>query len=200
MTMTPATRSALLIALTAAAIGGPVGAQRPPQRALLYANDCPHEPPCPDTVWVAFERLPVYARLNDRSRRAFVVAPGERLRFHRAFVAVDRPGRLLVTRSGSHFTAGDTVYVLGYEGEGEYRLWHRGAVLESGALNPDSPGVQPLESSRFTWWAEVSAGPGRRGWLAMRNTATEGFSFAERVDTRPRPLPPERRKGSRPAG
>jgi hypothetical protein len=105
-----------------------------------------------------------------------------------------------VTRTGSRFADGDTVYVLGYEGEGEYRLWHHGAVLESGALRVDGLGVQLVEPSRFTWWAEVSAGPGRRGWLAFRNTVTEGISFAERIDMRPRPAPTARPKSSRPAG
>jgi hypothetical protein len=84
------------------------------------------------------------------------------------------------------------VYVLGYEGEGDYRLWFRGRVVEFETLSADGADAAPLEPSHFTWWAEVSGRAGRRGWLAFRNTVTEGISFAERVDMRPRPVPPAR--------
>jgi hypothetical protein len=179
-----ALRSTLLLALALAVNGQPFGIQRPRASALVYRNDCPHEPPCADSVWVAHERLPAYTQLNDRSRRAFVVEVGQRLRFHRAFVVVDRPARVVVQRSQSRFHTGDTVYVLGYEGEGEYRVWHRDTimVLDPTTLVAETSTRRRLEPPRFTWWAEVSAGAGRRGWLALRNTATDGIAFKERLD------------------
>jgi hypothetical protein len=179
----------------------PSGIQRPPPAAMLYPNDCPHEPPCADSVWIAHQRLAAYTRLNDRSRRAFVVTVGQRLRFHRAFVVVDRPGLVVVTRSQSRYRAGDTVWVLGYEGEGDYRVWHRDTllVIDPAALVGDSSRAKRLERPRFTWWAEVSTGAGRRGWLALRNTAEEGLAFDENLDMRPRPAP-RRSPSSRPAG
>ena len=185
--MTTALRSILPLAFALGVTGGPAGIQRPPASALVYPNDCPHEPPCADSVWVAHERLPAYSRLNDRSRRAFVVEAGQRLRFHRAFVVVDRPGRVVVKRSELRFHAGDTVYILGYEGEGEYRVWHRDTVmvLDPTALVADTSSARRLEPPRFTWWAEVSAAADRRGWLALRNTVTEGIAFDERLEMRP---------------
>jgi hypothetical protein len=180
-------RSTLLLALAVTVSGGPSGAQRPPASALVYRNDCPHEPPCEDSVWLAYERLPAYPRLNDRSRRAFTIEAGQRLRFHGAFVVVDRPGRVIVKRSQSRYHAGDTVYVLGYEGEGEYRVWHRDTVLmlDPAAFAADTSIARLLEPPRFTWWAEVSAGAGRRGWLALRNIATDGIAFDAGLDMRP---------------
>jgi hypothetical protein len=180
-----ALRVSFLLVLTIAGSVTWLGAQRPPASALVYPNDCPHEPPCADSVWVAHERLPACARLNDRSRRAFIITRGQRIRFHRAFIVVDRPGRVVVSQAQSRFRDGDTLYVLGYEGEGEYRVWHRDTVM---ALDPSALAgdVRRLARPRFTWWVEVSAGTGRRGWLALRNTADEGISFDEQLEFRPR--------------
>jgi hypothetical protein len=179
----------LALALSLGAIGSLSGAQGPPASALIYRNDCPHEPPCADSVWVAHARLPAYARLNDTSRRAFGITSGQRLRFHRAFIVVDQPGRLIVMTSRDRYRAGDTVHVLGYEGEGDYRVWHRDTVmaLDATSLEADADARSDGEPwlPRFTWWAEVSVGEGRRGWLALRNVAAGGIGFNEHLDMRP---------------
>ena len=170
-------------------VGTLSGAQGPPASALVYRNDCPYEGPCADSVWVAQEQLPAYARLNDTSRRAFVITAGQRLRFHRAFIVVDQPGRLIVTTSQDRYRAGDTVHVLGYEGEGHYRVWHRDSVmvLDPTSLEADADARRDEEPwlPRFTWWVEVSVGEGRRGWLALRNVAAGGIGFDEHLDMRP---------------
>lgn len=178
-------RSLVPLGLALAAIGSFRAAQRPPGSALVYRNDCPHEPPCAESLWVAGQRLTTYARLNDRSRRAFTIANGQRIGFDSGVIVVDRPGRIVATKADGRYRAGDTVYVLGYEGEGAYRAWHRDSVVTL-MLPFDPPSLgKVLTRTRFTWWAQVSDSAGRRGWLALRNVTDDGIYFDEQVEMTP---------------
>jgi hypothetical protein len=176
-------RAVLPLALTLVAPGAFHNAQRPPTSTLVYRNDCPHEPPCAESLWVADQRLVTYARLNDRSRRSFTIAKGQRFAFDSGVIVVDRPGRFAITKAEGRYRVGDTVYVLGYEGEGLYRAWHRDTVT---TLFNENPAIgKAVSKPRFTWWAQVRDSAGRHAWLALRNVTDDGIFFAEEIDMMP---------------
>ena len=171
--------------MTSAAAGQP-----PPAAARVEATACPHEPPCPDSVWVARGPLHAYRARGDRTRVAFTAAPGDSLRVGPGYLVTERAGRVAVVRSDAAvgLARGDTVYVLGYRGEGEYAGWVHGRPRALGAVlweGPDAAG-RLVTPARMTWWVAVTDPGGRRGWLALRNTAgMEGMGFGEPVDMRP---------------
>lgn len=49
----------------------------------------------------------------------------------RTGVVLTRPGTLKIVWDHGPFKKGETVYVLTYEGEGVYKVWHRSKVLEA---------------------------------------------------------------------
>ena len=178
-------RSLVPLALILAGVGAYRTAQQPPKSALIYRNDCPHEPPCAESLWVAGQRLTTYARLNDKSGRSFAITRGQRIGFDSGVIVVERPGRILITKTDGRYRAGDTVYVLGYEGEGEYRGWHQDSALTLSFPFDDSTYGRVLERTRFTWWAQVSDNTGRRAWLALENVTDDGIAFDEAIEMRP---------------
>lgn len=159
--------------------------QRPPKPALVYRNDCPHEPPCAESLWVAGERLTTYARLNDRSRRSFSIAKDQRIEFDSGVIVVDTPGRLVIAKPEGRYQVGDTVYLLGYEGEGTYRAWHRDSVLSLSFPFDHGSSARVLERPRFTWWAAVRDKGGRRAWLPLKNVEIDGIAFEEIIEMTP---------------
>lgn len=180
-----ALRPVLPFALALAAVGAFVATTRPPASALVYRNDCPHEPPCAESVWVANQRLTTYGRLDDRSRRSFTIAKGQRIRFDSGVIVVDRPGRIVAKKADGRYGVGDTIYVLGYEGEGEYRGWHRDSALSLDFPFDDTVRFEVIEQTRFTWWAAIRDKSSRRGWLALKNVEEDGISFDEAIEMQP---------------
>jgi hypothetical protein len=54
--------------------------------------------------------------------------------------------------------AGDTIYILHYEGEGYYKVWHDGKVVD--VENFSDKAAQP----KATWWVKLKARSGAIGW------------------------------------
>ena len=54
--------------------------------------------------------------------------------------------------------AGDTIYILHYEGEGFWKVWHDGKLVEIDNL-PDK-GTKP----KTTWWVKLKTSSGAVGW------------------------------------
>jgi hypothetical protein len=54
--------------------------------------------------------------------------------------------------------AGDTIYMLHYEGEGFWKVWHDGKLVEIDNL-PDK-GTKP----KTTWWVKLKTSSGAVGW------------------------------------
>ncbi len=54
--------------------------------------------------------------------------------------------------------AGDTIYILHYEGEGYYKVWHDGKVVD--VENFSDKAKQP----KATWWVKLKTRSGAIGW------------------------------------
>jgi hypothetical protein len=54
--------------------------------------------------------------------------------------------------------AGDTIYILHYEGEGFWKVWHDGELVEIDNLPEKSP------KPKITWWVKLKTSSGTIGW------------------------------------
>jgi hypothetical protein len=54
--------------------------------------------------------------------------------------------------------AGDTIYILHYEGEGYYKVWHDGKVVDVETFSDKA--AQP----KATWWVKLKTRSGAIGW------------------------------------
>jgi len=59
--------------------------------------------------------------------------------------------------------AGDTMYLLHYVGEGFWKVWHDGKLVEIGDL--PQKGLKP----KTTWWVELKTTAGIVGWVIDRH-------------------------------
>lgn len=147
---------------------------------------CPFEC-CVYGEWRARAPLAVYARERDTTRVAFTLAAGEAFTGVSGTVHLDRVGVVRVRQPVEYGTAdrprrleaGDTVYVLSHVGEGHFRVWHRGQVIEGvpgfwgDRVTPGgsrTPG-ELLRAPEPHWWARVRDRRGRTGWIYMQRDA-----------------------------
>lgn len=185
------TMGSALLALSTATLR----AQAAPPEPYVREGACPLEC-CTYGEWTAERRLRAYADRGDTSSVAFVVPPGRRFTALGGGVVITRPGVVEIREplhrswlqkaagKSPRFRPGDTVYVLDYLGEGAYRVWHRGEVVQAedhwwseSEIREEDPdevrAVQHVEP-RSEWWVEIADGRGRRGWLLMEEAAVTG--------------------------
>lgn len=149
----------------------------PPRPGYMYAATCMGEALCAEGPWVARGTTPAFRGAGDRTHVAFRLRPHQRVHGLRGRYVITQPGVAVFDAARAPFAAGDTVYVLGYLGEGYHTLWHRGVLREDA---PDGPGVRWLRPARAVWWLEVRDVTGARGWVPL----------PERGTTTPLPLMP----------
>ncbi len=154
-----------------------------PPETFVDSGGCPYEC-CVYRDWVANESVPVYASEGDTTRIAFALHAVERFQALTGNVHVAPTGMALVrrdfevaTQSGPvrRYAPGDTLYVLSYEGEGVFKLWHRGEVVSQEAcwgpaVGPPGSPPSPCELLREpvqTWWVRVRNSAGAEGWIDM---------------------------------
>jgi hypothetical protein len=106
---------------------------------------------------------------------AFTLRRGQQVRGVKGHYQIERPGLQLVRRAGGRLRPGDTVFVLGYQGEGEYDLWYRGKRPDDTDWRGGAE-LREVQAPKMTWWLEVRDAHGRRGFVPFRNTADAGFS------------------------
>ena len=88
-----------------------------------------------------------------------------------------RPVAFVVRSPHGRYRPGDTLWVYSYVGEGRFKVWHEGAMLEEDlGFSPygGSPGARcdkrtpcwgELEGElRFRWWVKVQGADGQEGW------------------------------------
>lgn len=119
------------------------------------------------------------------------VGKGEKLRLLRV-VSEITPVKVAVVRDHGPFLAGDDLYLLNSLGEGFYRVWHYGRILEVGmtgvstffAGSADQSACPAGENDCWAevpshdnerWWAEVITRDGQRGWLVDPQKVVEGL-------------------------
>ena len=92
--------------------------------------------------------IPVYTNIGDTTDVVATLEREERVEVLTGATVVDQPGIVAVTRprsrgpynsdfeKGDIFQPGDTLYVLGYRGEGYYDVWFEGAFIDTDQFWP----------------------------------------------------------------
>lgn len=148
----------------------------------VVPNACPFEC-CRYGAW----RFRSPAALRTRPARGAVLAgrvpAGTRVTADSGHVVVETIGVVVI--AGPHaepgpvegwgrvYVPGDTLLVLDYLGEGDYRVWHQGRVREAAAFwdAGATRGARLVREPRSRWWAHVTRRAGGRtlrGWVEMR--------------------------------
>jgi D-alanyl-D-alanine dipeptidase len=151
-----------------------------PPESYVEAGACPYEC-CIYREWLAHDSIPVYAAESDASAVAFQLAAGERFQALTGNVHLQPTGVVVVhedivrpSASGPvrRFAAGDTLYVLAYQGEGFFSMWHRGRVVSEEMCwgRPSSP-CELVREPEQRWWVRARNGSGEEGWIDMEADA-----------------------------
>jgi hypothetical protein len=178
-----------LLAVVVAALSAACSATHAgPNLPFVDKDVCPFEC-CQFGPWVAGSPLVAYQQEGSQATIAFTIQPGRAFVAHRGNVHVKQAGIVVVTVAGDGFATSDTLYVLGYHGEGEYPVWHRGTVRNVGQFwdNPEPSSAAGLQGRmtqevRWIWWVSVTDDHGRSGWLRLVNQRPEGFELIEAID------------------
>lgn len=74
------------------------------------------------------------------------------------------PRRVILTKDDQDagVKAGEVIYVLHYIGEGSWKAWHKGKIIEIGDL--PGTGWKP----EITWWVKLKSPSGVIGWTVER--------------------------------
>lgn len=153
-----------------------------PPSPWIERDGCPFEC-CVYGQWETVTEVTVFAEEGDTSAVAFVIPAGQRFTAETGNVHVLRPGVAVATDTitlaadpagpALRLEPGDTVHVLGHQGEGVFEMWRDGTVYTGEAfwaMMPLSgrPAAGRLVSDPATeWWVRVSESGGRRGWIEM---------------------------------
>lgn len=147
-----------------------------PVAPLRVEGACPMEC-CQYGTWTTSAPTRLFARAGDSTAVAATVPAGTRLAASTGHVLLTRLGQAVLREPAMLYrdfedvvpaAAGDTLVVLYTVGEGAWRVWYRGEVLEAdyGVLAPF--GREAFSDSQ--WWARVAAPDGTAGWLWMERT------------------------------
>ncbi len=125
---------------------------------------CPMEC-CAYREWVAREKTVARADRFETAPAAFTVAAGEWVTGITGVVIVTVPGRGVVKtpmKLGSRpAAAGDVLEFLTYQGEGFYKAWFKGQMLD-GIEGYDT--IEMTVEPTWVWWAEIKNKKGQIGW------------------------------------
>lgn len=155
----------------------------PAQPPLPYKSEgaCPFEC-CTYRTWTVEADTDVLAEHRDGSRVAFRVRRGQRVDGLTGVVITATLGRAIVRRAGTlgaeghslTVRPGDDVFVLHYVGEGYWKLWVQGSIIddqlpdkdggcENDLREPIECAIQITERPDAVWWAKIRS-HGRTGW------------------------------------
>jgi hypothetical protein len=149
----------LLVVPVASVIAQNTGEQKPPN-VYIDKGACPFEC-CAYREWVA--RMDV--ALVDKPNGKRVVGRIKKSEKVLALTGEVRSVPLRVVAQHEYLEAGikagDTIYILHYEGEGYCKVWHDGNVVH--VENFDEAAKQ-----KITWWVKLKALSGAIGWTVER--------------------------------
>lgn len=125
---------------------------------------CPFEC-CVYREWFAREDIKVLKDRKEGSPVVFGVKEGERVTALTGVVVTTKPGVAKVTKpfviEDKMVNPGETVYLLTYQGEGVYTVWHQGKFIE----NLDIMGnIEILNKPASVWWVKIKNQKGQIGW------------------------------------
>jgi hypothetical protein len=134
---------------------------------------CPFEC-CTYRQWTANALTVVRSARILKSPIVFRVVPGEEVIGVTGVVVTTRPGRARVLRPASlgdvPVAPGDKVLVLHYLGEGNWKLWIKGRIVEDQVRGPqhvvggEGLPARIVEQPRITWWVQIRNNRGQVGW------------------------------------
>lgn len=152
----------------------------------IYVDEgaCPFEC-CTYRKWIVEEQTRLFELKDAASLVVATLRPFEVVNA-RTGVVLTRPGTLKVMRDHERFKKGEVVYVLTYKGEGIYKVWHRGQVVDAdvGVLvyrqkqcqKPSAECWGELETTpQSIWWIQIETSTGQSGWTNQ----PEHFSHAD---------------------
>jgi uncharacterized protein len=145
-----------------------------PQVPFQDDGACPHEC-CMYGDWVSNAATDVMADSRDNAALVFKVKKGEKVTAVTGFVMTTKPGRAKVIRSTTigdqQAKAGDIVWLLTYLGEGHFKVWFKGKVVDDlDVLESLDIKTQP----DFLWWAKIKNRKGQTGWTEEPENFDQG--------------------------
>lgn len=144
-----------------------------PRAPLVLSGSCPGEC-CGYGEWLTGDLTQVYARAYDTTNVAFTLIPRSPMTALEGYVRIDTLGAAQLTAGGVMYLpgggqheipAGDSVILLGYQGEGFYHAWYGGRV---GEVEVETQSMVSRELAA-DWWVEITSASGD-GWLWMERT------------------------------
>lgn len=144
-----------------------------PRAPLVLSGSCPGEC-CGYGEWLTGDITQVYARSYDTTDVAFTLIPRTPVTALAGYVRVDPLGAAQLSADGVMYLpgggqheipAGDSVILLGYQGEGFFHAWHDGQVGEVDVETQSNV----LRELAADWWVEITSASGD-GWLWMERT------------------------------
>ena len=175
----------LVMALVLCATSAIAGQRRKPSGPrvpYVELGACPFEG-CAYGEWTSTDSVKVRRERDRRSPVVFDLATGDRVTAVTGAVIVLRAGRVeftsatqLSSQEGTvRISAGDTLFLLAYIGEGFTNAWLHGRVYRGvdGATSffdvrcTDEPGRcsgRVVEPPLTEWWVQLRANDGRMGW------------------------------------
>lgn len=128
--------------------------------------------------WVAIDTVSAREQRNAGAPIAFRLVPGDRVDVDTGVTVTTRAGQVRFNRAASlgksqpplQVSAGDTVHVLAYLGEGFATVWFKGRIVRDADLNgicgPGTSGCrgEELSSPETEWWLRIRTASGRTGW------------------------------------
>jgi hypothetical protein len=157
-----------------------------PPRIYVDEGACPFEC-CTYRKWIVEEETRLFERKDAASRVVATIKPFGVVNA-RTGVVLTRPGTLKIVWDHGPFKKGETVHVLTNRGEGFYKVWHRGEIVDAdvGVLvyrqeqkqcqQPSAECWGELETKpESIWWVHIETSTGKAGWTDQ----PKNFSHAD---------------------
>ncbi len=146
---------------------GSLMAQRPnsPRLPFVDKGACPFEC-CTYREWSVIKPTAIRTGMSDRSAVLFKVAKDEKVSGVTGVVITTRAGIARVlknTKVGNvNVSKGETLYLLTYLGEGFFKVWRKGRIIEENMTEEGS--FKVISQPRSAWWVKIKNRRGQTGW------------------------------------
>ena len=169
-------RSLAIASVAFALFAFDAAAQERAPDTLVDEGACPFEC-CQYGDWTATRATPAFESPDDGAKQAAVIPPGAAVTALGGFVrTVGQP--FVVARAHGPYKPGDTLMVYTYQGEGAFKVWHKGRQFtEDLGFSPygGTGGQRCTEAPTCWgslarelqphWWAKVRLADGRVAWV-----------------------------------
>jgi hypothetical protein len=138
---------------------------------------CPFEG-CTYRCWTANKDTIIKSGKDTKSPASFTVKKGEQVVGVTGTVITTRAGRARLLKNmnlaGVDANTGQTIYLLTYLGEGYYKAWCGGEIIDG----VDIKEFKLIEKPKYTWWVLIEEKDGQTGWSSQ----PENFDHKDRFE------------------